>query len=67
MNYKKFEKNAVLWLRKKVRKSNRKGIVLGLSGGIDSSVVAALCKKAVGKKNILCLILPCETLKEDIQ
>ncbi|MDR1526705.1 MAG: hypothetical protein LBS46_03415, partial [Dysgonamonadaceae bacterium] len=27
------------WIREKVEKANRKGVVLGLSGGIDSSVV----------------------------
>jgi NAD+ synthase len=36
----------------------RKGVVLGLSGGVDSSVVAALCARAVGKENLLCLLMP---------
>jgi NAD+ synthase len=41
-----------------VQKSNAKGIVLGLSGGIDSSTVAALSAKAIGGNNVLGLILP---------
>ena len=31
----------------------RRGAVLGLSGGIDSSVVAALCVRAFGKDKVL--------------
>jgi NAD+ synthase len=36
----------------------RKGAVLGLSGGIDSSVVAALCAVALGKERVLGLMMP---------
>jgi NAD+ synthase len=36
----------------------RKGAVIGLSGGIDSAVVAELCVKALGKENVLGLFLP---------
>jgi NAD+ synthase len=41
-----------------VLKSKAKGIVLGLSGGIDSSTVAALSAKAIGGNNVLGLMLP---------
>lgn len=36
----------------------RKGVVLGLSGGVDSSVVAALCVRAVGADRVLGLFMP---------
>ncbi len=36
----------------------RKGAVVGLSGGIDSAVTAALCIQALGKQRVLGLILP---------
>lgn len=36
----------------------RKGAVLGLSGGIDSSVCAALCVRALGKDRVLGLLMP---------
>ena len=41
--------------------SKCKGIVIGLSGGIDSAVTAILCKKALGKNKVKCLFLPDET------
>jgi NAD+ synthase len=36
----------------------RKGAVLGLSGGIDSSVAAALCVRALGRERVLGLLMP---------
>ena len=36
----------------------RRGVVLGLSGGIDSSVTAALCVRAVGKDRVFGIHMP---------
>src|SRR3990172_3608531 len=36
----------------------RRGAVVGLSGGVDSSVVAALCVRALGKERVLGLLMP---------
>jgi NAD+ synthase len=36
----------------------RRGVVLGLSGGIDSSVCAALAVRALGPKRVLGLFMP---------
>jgi NAD+ synthase len=36
----------------------RRGLVLGLSGGIDSSVCAGLAARAVGPQNVFCLFMP---------
>lgn len=41
-----------------VSRLKRRGAVLGLSGGIDSSVTAALCVKALGPARVLGLFLP---------
>lgn len=41
-----------------VDKSGTKGIVLGVSGGIDSSTTAALASLAIGSKNVLALSMP---------
>jgi NAD+ synthase len=59
------KKKIVSWLRKQVREAGAQGIVMGLSGGVDSAVVAALAKEAVGKKNLLALILPCHSHGQD--
>lgn len=54
----------VQWLQKKVKESNTNGLVVGLSGGIDSSVCAALMKKAF-PNNSLGIILPCDSNSND--
>lgn len=36
----------------------RKGVVVAISGGVDSSVVAALCARALGAQRVLGLLLP---------
>lgn len=41
-----------------VQKSGFKSVVLGLSGGIDSAVVACIAARAVGEKNVLAVALP---------
>lgn len=61
------KKRIVYWLKKQLKDSGAKGIVLGLSGGIDSSVVAALCKEAAGPKKLLGLILPINSHREDLK
>jgi len=54
------------WIRKQVTEANAKGVVLGLSGGLDSSVVGVLCKKAF-PDNTLGLIMPCFNDPKDIE
>ncbi len=41
-----------------VEASGRKGVVLGLSGGVDSALVARLCSDALGPDRVLALGLP---------
>jgi NAD+ synthase len=46
-------------IRDQVLKTLRKrGAIVGLSGGIDSSVTAALCVRALGGKNVLAVLMP---------
>jgi NAD+ synthase len=40
------------------RRLRKRGVVLGLSGGIDSSVTAALCAKALGPHNVFAVLMP---------
>jgi NAD+ synthase len=37
---------------------HRRGAVVGLSGGIDSSVVTTLCARALGRERVLALLMP---------
>lgn len=46
------------FIENQVQSGNVKGVVIGLSGGIDSSVVAYSAFGALGKENVLGLILP---------
>ncbi len=57
----------VSWIRQELSLTKTKGIVMGLSGGIDSCLVACLAKEAVGKNRLLALILPCHSLKNDLK
>jgi len=54
-------------IKEYVMSANAKGVVLGLSGGIDSSVTAALSVKALGKENVLGLSLPCHSIPQDLE
>ena len=46
------------FIQQQVREMKRDGIVIGLSGGIDSALSAAICVKALGKEKVFGLILP---------
>ncbi len=52
------------WIVAKAQEANVRGAVVGLSGGIDSAVTAALCKRALGE-NVLGVIMPCESDRRD--
>lgn len=54
------------WIKNKILEAGAQGAVLGLSGGVDSSVVAVLCKK-VFPQNTLALIMPCHSHPQDMQ
>ncbi len=63
-DYKKIEKKLINWIRKKVDDAGCQGAVIGLSGGIDSSVTSLLCQKAF-PENTLGVIMPCQSNPED--
>lgn len=49
-----------VWMQDRVREAGANGLVLGLSGGIDSAVAAALAKMACGDR-VLGMIMPCHS------
>jgi len=54
------------WLKDKAKEAGAKGAVVGMSGGIDSSVAAVLCKR-VFPDNVLGLLIPCHSIAEDME
>jgi NAD+ synthase len=55
----------MLGLRDYVDKNRFKGVVLGLSGGIDSALCAALATDALGKARVRCVMLPYRYTSKD--
>ena len=53
------------FIRKYFEKYNLKGVVLGISGGKDSAVVAELFCKALGRDKVVGLTLPCHSIEQD--
>ncbi len=66
MDYEELEEKIVHWLGNKVEEAGAKGLVFGISGGLDSSITAVLAKKAVGE-NHLALIMPCYSSTTDLE
>ena len=53
-----------VWIKEKIEQAGAKGGVVGLSGGLDSAVVAVLCKRALGD-NVLAIVMPCYSSPQD--
>ncbi|MCK4807980.1 MAG: NAD(+) synthase, partial [Candidatus Aegiribacteria sp.] len=53
------------WIRETLSEASSSGVVVGLSGGLDSEVSAALCAEALGTDNVLGLIMPCGSMQSD--
>lgn len=54
------------WMKQYIQESNTKGYIVGLSGGIDSSVTASLAVQAIGKENVIGILMPCESSPESL-
>ena len=66
MNVGELAEQLVSWTRETVLASGRKGVVIGMSGGVDSSVAAVLCQRAF-PQSTLGLLIPCYSSQEDEQ
>jgi NAD+ synthase len=56
-DWKKIKQDLILFLKTEVEKAGLKKVTVGLSGGLDSAVVAILCKEAFGE-NLNCVLMP---------
>ncbi len=58
------------WIRGSIfADQRRKGVVLGLSGGIDSTICTYLAERAIGKERVLCIKMPekeSDTISSDL-
>ena len=62
---KKETERIVEFIRKYYKENNLGGVILGISGGKDSGVVAALFVKALGSENVIGVTMPCHSKDED--
>jgi len=54
------------WINDYCKSANADGIVVGISGGIDSAVTSTLCANAIGKDAVIGLGLPCLSNPKDL-
>ncbi len=64
MNFQSIKNQLIKFLKDEVAKTGLKKVVVGLSGGLDSAVVAVLCKEAFGD-NINAVLLPSQYSSDD--
>ncbi len=55
------------WIREQVERAGATGVVLGLSGGVDSATVAGLATRALGPERVLGAILPAHSQPQDVE
>lgn len=65
-NAKEEVKRIVKFVKNYYKNNNLKGAVIGVSGGKDSAVVAAIMVKALGKGNVVGVTLPCHSNEQDM-
>jgi len=67
MTLKQYLDEIVLFIQDYLKQAHSSDLVLGLSGGVDSTLVAALAKKAVGKEHLHCVMLPIHSNPLDLK
>ena len=65
LNMKEVHKELVDFLKENFKKNGFSKAVLGLSGGIDSALAAYLLKDALGKENVLAIMMPYKSSNPD--
>ena len=67
LNYDQVINDIQQWIKHYVADTNIEGIVVGISGGIDSAVTSTLCVNAIGKQKVVGLGLPCLSIPQDLK
>ena len=62
---KKITIDLIEWIKESMISTGGEKAIIGISGGKDSSVVAALCVRALGKKNVIGVLMP-DGIQRDI-
>lgn len=62
---KKETEKVIQFIRDYYENNHLGGVILGISGGKDSGIVAALFAKALGSENVIGVTLPCHSKEED--
>ena len=62
---KSLEEKLVKFIQEQVKNAGFKKVILGLSGGIDSALVAYLAVKALGKENVIAIKMPYKTSSQE--
>lgn len=65
INVKEQTEKIIQFIRDYYKSNNLKGAIIGISGGKDSAVVAALFTQALGSENVIGVTLPCHSKDED--
>lgn len=66
MDTKKLADKLISWIKENVSSCGCEGVVLGMSGGLDSSVLAVLCQRAF-PQSVLGVLMPCYSRQEDME
>ena len=67
LNYEQIIADIQNWIKNYLDSASIKGVVVGISGGIDSAVTTMLCVNALGKERVIGLGLPCSSIPQDLR
>ncbi len=65
IDYERLASDIQAWIKNVVHQASVEGVVVGISGGLDSAVTAALAAGALSPARVLGLLMPCESNPRD--
>lgn len=67
MDYTNIKNKLLKFIKQSISKADLETAILGLSGGVDSSVVAYLCQEAIGPRNVYGIFLPYRSKSQEVE